>query len=106
MNGQSHEILIIQHNWDPSTFLTSGRADTRRALAHLLSQREEGLGWDPMALPAKGDDPEFNPTYEQAMNGPLADGYRLAAEKEIETLKAMGVWEVVDREVWMNVLPH
>ena len=91
--------------WDPSTFLTSGRADTRRAMAHLLRQQADGYGWDPLALAAKGEDPEFNPTYEQAMNGPLKKGYEEATQKEIETLKAMDVWEVVDREVWMNVLP-
>jgi len=39
------------------------------------------------------------------MNGPLAKGYWEAAKKEIDTLRAMEVWEVVDRQVWMNVLP-
>lgn len=58
-----------------------------------------------MALAAKGEDPEFNPTWEQAMNGPLAEGYMEAAKKEIDTLVGMGVWEVVPKQSWMNVLP-
>ena len=39
------------------------------------------------------------------MNGPLAEGYKEAARKEIEILKKMGCWEEVDRQPWMNVLP-
>ena len=58
-----------------------------------------------MALAAKGQDPELNPTWEQAMNGPLREGHMEAAQKEIATLVQMGVWEVVDRESWMNILP-
>ena len=92
-------------NWNPLSFLTSGREDTRRAMAHLLSLHEDGQSWEPLALAAKGDDPENNPTWEQAMNGPLKEGYMEACRKEIETLKAMDVWDVVDRESWMNVLP-
>jgi hypothetical protein len=56
-------------------------------------------------LPTKGDDPEFNPTSEQAMNGPLKAGYMEAARKEIKTLEEMGCWEEVDRKPWTNVLP-
>ena len=39
------------------------------------------------------------------MHGPLRDGYIEACQKEYDTLEAMGVWEVVSREPWMNVLP-
>ena len=39
------------------------------------------------------------------MNGPLAEGYMEAARKEYQTLVDMGVWEVVTREAWMNILP-
>jgi hypothetical protein len=63
------------------------------------------LPWHLSALPAKGDDPEFNPTWEQAMNGPLKDGYMKAARKEIKTLEEMGCWEEVDRKPSVNVLP-
>ena len=91
--------------WDPRTFLLSNISDTRRALQALLEAQNDGYGWHHRALAAKGEDPEFNPTWEQAMNGPLADGYWEAARKEIDTLIAMGVWEVVERKPWMNVLP-
>ena len=58
-----------------------------------------------MALAMRGEDPEFNQTWEQAMNGPLREGHMEAARTEHDTLVDMGAWEIVDREVWMNVLP-
>ena len=58
----------------------------------------------PLLLQAKVN-AEDNPTWDEAMNGPLRDGYWKAAEKELQTLEAMDVWDVVDREPWMNVLP-
>ena len=61
--------------------------------------------WHHSALPAKGDNPKFNPTWEQAMNVPLKAGYMEAARKEIKILKEMGCWEEVDHQPWMNVLP-
>ena len=57
-----------------------------------------------MALAAKKCDAN-NPSYEMAMNGPNREGYIKACKKEIQTLIDMGVWEVVNREPWMNVLP-
>ncbi|MHA7927753.1 MAG: reverse transcriptase domain-containing protein, partial [Marinobacter sp.] len=58
----------------------------------------------PLILAAKANT-EDNPSWEEAMNGPLADGYWEAARKEIDTLERMDVWEVVDRLAEMNVLP-
>ena len=40
-----------------------------------------------------------------AMNGPFAEGYMKAQQIEIDTLEKMDVWEIVDREPWMTVLP-
>ncbi|CAJ1948679.1 unnamed protein product [Cylindrotheca closterium] len=57
-----------------------------------------------MILAAKANSKD-NPGWEEAMNGPLADGYMEAAIKEIETLQQMEVWEVVPRLQSMNVLP-
>ena len=57
-----------------------------------------------MALGAKANDAD-TPNYHQAMNGPNAPGFWEASRKEIETLVKMGVWEVVKREPWMNVIP-
>ena len=60
--------------------------------------------WDPMALAAKANDAD-TPNWNQAMNGPNAQGFREACQKEIDTLNRMRVWDVVRRESWMNVLP-
>ena len=38
------------------------------------------------------------------MNGPFADEYWKAAEKEIITLEGMGAWDVVEHEDDMNVI--
>ena len=59
--------------------------------------------WNPFALAAKQYD-EYNPSFEMAMNGPDREGYIKAVQKELDTLKNMDVWEVVDRQPWMNVI--
>ena len=47
-----------------------------------------------------------HPTWEQAMNGPEANGYWEACKKELNTLETKrDAWEVVKREPWMKVLP-
>ena len=79
--------------------------DTPKALLSLLNSREEGEAWHPMALLAKGKDPKFNPTWEQAMNGPLAEGYKDTDCAQVQSLGAIEVYEEVDKEPWMNVLP-
>ena len=48
---------------------------------------------------------EDNPTWHEAMNGPLREGYIKATEVEIEALEEKDAWDVVDRESGMNVLP-
>ena len=82
--------------------------DSKSLFAHLAQHFDEDDGtqedWSPMAFKAKCYD-EDNPSYEQAMNGPNAKGYKEACKKEYDTLEAMGVWEVVTRKPWMNVLP-
>ena len=46
-----------------------------------------------------------NPKWEEAMNGPNAEGFKEACAKEIDILEKMKVWDVVKRQKWMNVLP-
>ena len=46
-----------------------------------------------------------NPTWDQAMKGPFAEEYWKAAEIEVETLKKMKAWDVVERDGSMNILP-
>ena len=60
--------------------------------------------WHPMALAAKANDAD-TPNWNQAMNGPNADGFWEACRKELDTLVDMEVWDVVDREPWMSVIP-
>jgi hypothetical protein len=60
--------------------------------------------WHPMALAAKANDAD-TPTWNEAMNGPYAEGFWEACHKEIDTLVDMGVWEVVDKEDWMSIIP-
>jgi len=60
--------------------------------------------WSPLAFKAKCYD-EDNPSHEQVMNGPNSEGHKEACKKECDTLEGMGVWEIVKREPWMNVLP-
>ena len=98
------EQLEQSLNWDPDSFLDGhSSARTRKVLLALLQSIPEGE-WNPMALAAKKYD-ENSPSYEMAMNGPNREGYIEACNKEIQTLIDMGVWELVDREPWMNVLP-
>ncbi len=59
----------------------------------------------PFFLKAKSEaSKEDNPNWHQAMNGPFADEYWKAAEKEIITLKGVGAWDVVEHEDDMNVI--
>jgi hypothetical protein len=46
------------------------------------------------------------PNLQQAMSGPNKDGYWEACKKELSMLKdGMGMWDIMDREAWMKVLP-
>ena len=90
-------------DWDPSSFLSGNSVDTKRVLARLLQNFDDSQ-WEPLALAAKSNSLDTY-TYQEAMNGPNRDGFMDSARIEIDTLVRMGVWDVVDREYWMNVLP-
>ena len=81
--------------------------DAKRVMLQMLHEYdyEEGTleQWHPMALAAKANDAD-TPNWNQAMNGPFAEGFWEACHKELGTLEDMGVWEVVDREPWMSVV--
>jgi len=83
-------------------------SNTRSLFAHLSNLHDEDAGtqkdWSPLAFKAKCHD-EDNPSCEQAVNGPNAEGCKEACKKEHDTPEGMGVWEIVKREPWMNVLP-
>jgi hypothetical protein len=92
-------------DWDPSTLLSAVPTGPARSILHELLQRSEAGEWNPMALQAKRNSDPDTPTWEEAMNGPYADGYKESAKLEIDTLKKMNVWDEIKRESWMNVLP-
>jgi len=81
-------------------------------LAKVMRQLEQELDpshgtieeWHPLALAAKLNDAD-NPTWEEAMNGPLKSGFHEAYVTELDTLASMDVWEIVEQQRWMNVLP-
>ena len=74
-------------------------------MLHDYDDRIETLEqWDPLALAAKANDAD-TPNWNEAMNGPFAEGFWEACHKEIDTLVNMDVWEVVNRESWMSVTP-
>ena len=57
-----------------------------------------------MAFAAKGNDAD-TPNWEQAMNGPNAAGFWEACKVECNTLIQRKVWDVVEKQPWMNALP-
>ena len=89
--------------------LRSGKGSFAKLLKTMDYDEDQGTveSWHPLALAVKADAASAadNPSWEQAMSGPDADGYWKAAVTEIETLRKMDTWDEVDREDWMNVLP-
>jgi hypothetical protein len=67
---------------------------------------ENKVEWIHPHLLAARANAEDNPTWEMAMNGPERAGYWRAMEAEYNTLETeKDLWEVIDRESLMNVLP-
>jgi len=59
--------------------------------------------FNPSLLAAKANS-EDQPTFEEAMNGPNASGFKQAMDKEIETLEANHTWDVVPRPKGKKVI--
>ena len=104
---------VLQHqflqslDWDTTISNLKSR-DSRKAFTQMLRSydplSETIEDWSPLALAAKSNDAD-NPTWNQAMNGPNADGFREACQKEYDTLTRMKVWDIVKRRTWMNIIP-
>eukprot|EP00956_Cyclotella_meneghiniana_P037256 scaffold136161_cov36-Cyclotella_meneghiniana.AAC.1 len=59
----------------------------------------------PLFLKAKAEASKAdNPSWWEAMKSPFADEHWIAAQKEINTLEKMGVWDVVDQPEGANVI--
>ena len=113
-NWNIHPAALVSQfiqtlDWSKSIAMLSTRRG-RRELLDLTKDYDPDLetqeGWTPNALSAKVDDAEADTlTFTEAMNHPEADGFWKAAKAELETLKKFCVWDEVQREPWMNVLP-
>lgn len=81
-------------------FAASDSDFTENDIDNLIVKMVHPLFLKALAAASKED----NPNWTQAMNGPFADEFWKAACKEIETLEAMGAWEVTDFIKGMNVI--
>jgi hypothetical protein len=68
-------------------------------------QEHNSIEWMNPALFSVKANSDDNPTWNDAMGGEDGEGYWQACIKEHETLLKRGVWEEVEKESWMNVLP-
>ena len=72
--------------------------DGQRTLLNMLKTYDFDEGtiesWHPLALAAKANDAD-TPNWNQAMNGPNAEGFWKACEKELDTLQSQ--WNVIVR---------
>ena len=115
-HGNQHQKVLARHLnraflasliWKPDTDDLDS-FDAKRGLYNLNKHYNPNSGlledWDPFALATKANSAD-TPTYEEAMNGPDAEGFLEACRKELTTLINMKVWDVVKRQKWMNVLP-
>jgi hypothetical protein len=94
-------------DWDEA--VNSARTGTLGAYwAEMEENTDQNYGtvedWNPTIFAAKANTDD-NPNWGQAMNGPLAEGYWQACIKEYGTLVKMNVWDEVEGEGWMNILP-
>lgn len=104
--GMLNEQYIASLKWDATVAML--RSNDMRAMHALIEQNtdldENTVEWmHPMCLGAQVN--LDTPTWEQAMNGPDEKGYKMACATELETLRRMNAWEVVDRKPWMHVIP-
>ena len=94
-------------NWDRCVnMLRGGGLGAMWAeLEQHTNQVEGTIEWMHPGLYSMKANCDDNPTWNQAMGGPNAEGYWQACLLEYETLTKMGVWDIVEKRDWMNVLP-
>jgi len=115
--SKKYKASVMDTQFTQAMQWTNFVSDLRSSKGGLLSKIQAAMEfdedlrtvetWHPLAMAVKADSASAadNPSWEEAMNGPNADGYWKAAEIEIDTLRKMDTWDEVDREDWMNVLP-
>ena len=102
------DSLIHGLDWDIPLDSFEPGSNLRSLLHHVLMNTDEE--WNtiedmhPMTFMSKIS-AEDTPRWHEAMNGPFKDEWWKACEIELETLKKLNVWDVIDREDWMNMVP-
>ena len=106
--GVLNEQYLHSLDWSQTVdALKGGSWKAMLSLMSLYTDKDGYVDWfHPLALATKANS-EDNPNWnQQAMNGPLKDGFWDAMGTEVNTLtEKKDAWDVVDREPWMNVLP-
>jgi hypothetical protein len=105
--GRLNNKYLNTLNWSKAcNMLKGGTLGAMWAeLEQHTDQEYNTVEWMNPALFSVKANAEDNPTWEEAMNGENAEGYWQACQKEYETLIKMDVWEEVEREPWMNIIP-
>jgi hypothetical protein len=106
-SGRLNNKYLNSLKWDRA--LNMLRGGTLGAMWTELEQHTDPeydtIEWMNPALFSVKANTDDNPNWNEAMNGENSEGYWQACIKEYETLIKMEVWEVVERESWMNVIP-
>jgi hypothetical protein len=106
LNDQFLQALDWQSYRKEGTSMSFVMRQMMQSLAVHTNPVSDTVEWmHPMVLGAAAKNTD-NPTWAKAMNGPNAQGFCDAMDKEIKTLEQdKDAWDVVKREPWMNVLP-
>lgn len=106
-NGKRQAADLHKLDWTKTVAMIQN-GDSKGVISylerHFDHETKTQEDWHPHALGAKASDAD-NPRFEEAMNGPDAEGYWDACKLEWQTLVDMKVWDVVKRQSWMRVLP-
>jgi hypothetical protein len=92
-----HDLFVIEHDLDGITTNMTKQYDLYNIMTTDDFDADLIDTIHPLAFSARLN-AEDTPRYHEAMNGPDAEGFREAMEKELEQLQSMNCWEVVPRE--------
>jgi histone deacetylase 1/2 len=106
-SGKLNQKYLNSLNWDRAiNMMKGGTLGAMWAeLEQHTDQEHNSIEWMNPALFSVKANSDDNPTWNDAMGGEDGEGYWQACIKEHETLLKRGVWEEVEKESWMNVLP-
>jgi hypothetical protein len=106
-SGRLNNKYLNSLNWSRAlNMLRGGTLGAMWAEMEQHTDQEYGtVEWMNPALLSVKANADDNPTWNEAMNGENSEGYWQACIKEHETLIKKEVWEEVEREAWMNVIP-